>query len=343
MTTVAYCSISHDGRAFDHELWMREEIVPDLQRLVDAVHHEGAAASIQLGHCGFFADPKVIGTTPIGASPKFCTFRLARCREATPADIEEKVEAFVQAALLAQQAGFDAVEIHAGHGYLLSQFLSPWTNHRRDEYGGDLEDRLRFPAAVVRRTREALGPGFPILVKMNQRDGMRGGLELAEAVEVARRFEREGASALVPSCGFTAKTPLYMMRGHVPTREMARNQGDLLGRAGLLLFGRFLVQRYPFEPLFLRDGARRIKDAVRIPVVYVGGVLSLQDMEALLGEGFGFIQVGRATVRDPALVRRLERGESTKSDCDQCNRCIAAMEAGGVYCVSEREGFLRRG
>jgi len=338
MTTVAYCSVSFDGRAFGHEMWMREEILPGLRALTEAVHREGAAASIQLGHCGFFASPAEIGRRPFGASPKLCLYRLSRCEAMTEAQIELKIEEFVQAARLARAAGFDAVEIHAGHGYLLSQFLSPWTNHRRDRYGGSLENRLRFPAAVIRAVRRALGPGFPILVKMNQRDGMRGGLELDEAVQIARRYEQEGAGALIPSCGFTAKTPLYMMRGHVPAREMARNQRRLLTRMGMLLFGRFLVQTYPFEPLFLLEGAVRIRQAVSIPVVYVGGVLSLDDMERALQAGLDFLEVGRAIVKDPDFVNKLRTGILTGSDCDHCNRCIATMDAGGVTCVTLEAG-----
>ena len=141
---------------------------------------------------------------------------------------------------------------------------------------------MRFPAAVIQHVRQVVGPDFPVIVKMNQRDGMKGGLELGEAVEIARRFELEGASALVPSCGFTAKTPLYMMRGNVPTLEMSRNQRNLIMRSGLILFGRFMVQKYPFERLYLLEGARQIRDAVNIPVVYVGGVLSIDDMEQVI-------------------------------------------------------------
>jgi 2,4-dienoyl-CoA reductase-like NADH-dependent reductase (Old Yellow Enzyme family) len=340
MTTVGYCAISPDGRAFEHELWMRQELVPDLRRLTGAVHREGAAASIQLVHCGFFANRAVIGQRPLGASAQWCLYRMSRCSEMTEAQIQEKIEAFVRAAVLAREAGFDAVEIHAGHGYLLSQFLSPWTNHRRDRHGGALQNRVRFPAAVIRRVRQSLGPCFPILVKMNQRDGMQGGLELDEAVEVAYRFEQEGATALVPSAGFTAKTPLYMLRGHVPTREMAANQANALARLGLLLFGHLMVQEYPFEATFLLDGACQIADAVRIPVVYVGGVLSRADIERVLGSGLAFLQVGRATVRDPEFVQQLERGEIDGSDCDHCNRCIASMDAGGVSCVSREKGLL---
>lgn len=335
MTTIAYASVTFDGRGFGHEIWMRDELTPDFKRLTDAIHQEGGAASIQLGHCGFFASQREIGKRPIGASRKFCLFRMSICTEMTQQEINDKIEDYARSALQAKEAGFDAVEIHSGHGYLMSQFLSPWTNHRKDEYGGSLENRLRFPAAIIRRTREVVGPDFPILVKMNQRDGFDGGLEIDEAIQVAKRYEAEGASALIPSCGFTSRTPLYMMRGNVPNKEMARNQSNPFMRLGLLMFGRFMVQSYPFEPMYLLQGAKKIKDAVNIPVIYIGGVLSLADLEKAMNEGFEFVEMGRATVRDPDFVKRLHSGEITESDCDHCNRCIAAMDAGGVHCVCD--------
>ncbi len=341
MTTVAYCGVSNDGRAFDTELWMRPDVMPGLRQLTDAVHTEGAAASVQLVHCGFFASPRVIGMRPIGASVKYCAFRNSRCREMTGSDIEEKVNAFVSAAIMARDAGFDAVEIHAGHGYLLSQFLSPWTNHRRDSFGGSLENRLRFPAMVIRRVREALGPGYPILVKMNTNDGFPGGLSIEEAVESAGAFDAAGASAIVPSIGFTARTPFAMLRGRVPVLEMAANEKNLLTRLSLVLFGKAMVQYYPFGPMFLLDVSRRIREAVKIPVVYVGGAVSREEMEQALDEGFAFIQIGRATIRHSDFVNRLKAGTLTESDCDHCNRCVAAMDGGGVWCVSEKLGLMK--
>jgi 2,4-dienoyl-CoA reductase-like NADH-dependent reductase (Old Yellow Enzyme family) len=340
MTTLAYAAVARDGRSYGHELLLDEENLPGLRRLTEAVHREGAAASIQLVHCGFFASRSVIGRKPLGASRKLCTFRMSFCEAMSAGEIEAKTEAFARAAVLARESGFDAVEIHAGHGYLLSQFLSPWTNRRRDEFGGSLENRLRFPAAVLRRVHQAVGSAVPVLVKFNQRDGMRGGLELEEAVSVARRFEEEGAAALIPSGGFTAKTPFYMLRGRVPTREMAANQKDPLARVSLTLFGRLFVQYYRFAPLFLLEGARRIREAVSIPVIYIGGAVSLVQMQSLLGEGFPFVQIGRATVRDPEFVAKLAAGEILESDCDHCNRCVAAMDGGGVYCVSQELGLL---
>jgi 2,4-dienoyl-CoA reductase-like NADH-dependent reductase (Old Yellow Enzyme family) len=334
MTTVGYLAVSSDGRAFDHELWMRPELLPGLRKLTDSVHTEGAAASVQLVHCGFFANPKVIGQKPLGASKKFCAYRMSMPVEMTESDIEKKTRDFVTAARFAREAGFDAVEVHAGHGYLLSQFLSPWTNHRKDTYGGSLKNRLRFPTAVIRQIRREMGDGYPVLVKMNQTDGMSGGVNIDEAVEIAKAFEEAGASALIPSCGFTAKTPFMMMRGKVPSREMAENQTNPVAKLALRFFGRFFVRYYPYTPLFLFEGAKRIRDAVQIPVIYVGGVLSKDHIKTALAHGFDFVQVGRATVRDPDFVEKLETGAISTSECDLCNRCIAAMDGGGVYCVS---------
>jgi 2,4-dienoyl-CoA reductase-like NADH-dependent reductase (Old Yellow Enzyme family) len=342
MSTLGYLAVSADGRGFADELWARPELGPQLGAFADALHARGAAASVQLVHCGFFSSPSVIGRRPLGASPKLCLYRGAVCTAMTSREIDEKIADFARTARMVKEAGFDALELHAGHGYLLSQFLSPWTNHRRDAFGGTLERRMRFPAAVLRAVREAVGPDFPVFVKMNQRDGFRGGLELDEAVAVARRFEREGASALVPSCGFTARTPLAMLRGRVPARDMAANYPSPAVRLATRLFARFFVQRYGFSPLFLLEGSRRIREAVRIPVVYVGGVLSLADMERALGAGFSFIQLGRPTIRDPGLPRRLESGDASESDCDQCNRCVAAIDGAGVECVSARLGLVPR-
>jgi 2,4-dienoyl-CoA reductase-like NADH-dependent reductase (Old Yellow Enzyme family) len=342
MTTLGYCAVSADGRAYADQLWARPELLPGLRRFVQAVHAGGAAASVQLVHCGFFASPKAIGRRPLGASRKLVLYRGVVCAAMSPAQIEEKVADFAAAARLAREAGFDAVELHAGHGYLLSQFLSPWANRRRDRWGGSLENRLRFPAEVVRRVRAAVGPEFPVLVKANQRDGFRGGLELEEAVVAARAFREAGASALVPSCGFTARAPLNMLRGNVPIREMAANQPTAALRLGTRLFGRLFVPPDRYEPLFLLEGARRIRREAGIPVVYVGGVLSLEHMEEALRAGCDFVQLGRATVRDPELASRLEAGEIRESDCDLCNRCIAAMEAGGVRCISAERGLLPR-
>ncbi|MDH3902060.1 MAG: NADH:flavin oxidoreductase [Xanthomonadales bacterium] len=341
MTTVAYCSVSHDGRAFEHELWMRDEITVALKKMTDTIHAEGAAASIQLGHSGFFTSRSVIGKRPLGASAKWCTFTMSYCGEMTEADIGEKVQDFVNAAVLAKESGFDAVEIHSGHGYLLSQFLSPWTNKRKDGFGGNLENRMRFPVMVIEAVRRSLGRDYPILVKMNQTDGMPGGITLTDAVVIAKAYEKAGASALIPSAGFTSKVPFLMLRGNLPVKEMSNNQKKLVNRIGLKLFGRFMVPEHQYESMFLFEGAKKIREAVGIPVIYIGGVESKTDMTKALDSGFDFVQIGRATLQDPDFVKKIESGEITQTKCDHCNRCVAAMDAGGVYCVSNERGFLK--
>jgi 2,4-dienoyl-CoA reductase-like NADH-dependent reductase (Old Yellow Enzyme family) len=339
MTTVSYCAVSRDGVAFSHEMWMRKEIVQHLKKLTDAVHKKGAAASIQLGHCGFFANKSASGKHPIGPSRKLCLFRYSICREMTATDMQRVKNDFARAAKMAVEAGFDAVEIHAGHGYLLSQFLSRWTNKRKDEYGGSLENRLRFPSSVIRHVRDAVGKDYPVIVKMNVDDGFKNGLHIEEAVEAAKCFEEAGASALVPSCGFTARTSFYMMRGQVPIREYIRSEKNPFMKTGMALFGRFIVKELPFKELFILEQAKRIKDAVKIPVIYIGGVCSLDNMNTLMQEGFEFVQVGRAIIRDPAFVKKLQAEEITATDCDHCNRCVAEMADKGLICTSMQKGL----
>jgi len=338
MTTVAYCAVSRNGLAFGHEMWMREEIVPMLERIAAAVHEKGAAASIQLGHCGFFANSGLTQEKALGPSKKFCTFRLSFSREMTEKDMERLREDFAKAAVMAKGAGFDAVEVHSGHGYLLSQFLSPWTNKRKDHYGGSLENRLRFPVSVIERVRERLGPDFPVLVKMNLRDGFKGGVEVEDAIEIARQYEAAGASALVLSCGFTTKTPLYMLRGEVPIKGFRKAVEGILPKIGMVLFGKFMVQYYPFEELFLLEEARKVRAAVKLPLVLLGGICSLENMTTAMEEGFDFVQIGRATIRDPNIVAKMERGELLASDCDHCNRCVGEIYGAPVRCICLAEG-----
>lgn len=333
MTTVAYCSVSQDGRSYDTQLWMRPRVVPAMRDLTDAVHAEGAAASLQLGHCGYFADPAVIGRRPIGPSVKWNTYRLRFARAMDDADLSRVLADHVTAATLARDAGFDAIEIHVGHGYLLSQFLSPYTNGRSDRYGGGAEARARYPAEVVGAVRDALGPGYPILVKLNLTDGFSGGLELPEAIVAARALERAGATAIVPSGGFVSKTPMYVMRGDVPVARMASAQRGVAKKLGLFVFGRALVAAYPYRPMYFLEEARRMRAAVGVPVGLLGGIRTLAEVRRALDDGFPFVVLGRALVHDPDLVRRFEEGATDASGCEPCNLCIVEMDRGGVRCV----------
>jgi 2,4-dienoyl-CoA reductase-like NADH-dependent reductase (Old Yellow Enzyme family) len=338
MTTVAYGAVSPDGRTFGDQLCLRPEIVPGLRSLADAVHAEGAAASIQLAHAGFFSKVRRRdGTAPRGPStmlnPYGASAGVPLARAMTEADLATVIDDFGRAAALAVEAGFDAVEVHLGHGYLLSQFLSPATNRRRDAFGGPLANRLRLPLAVVARVRERIGPTRAMLAKTNLRDGFRGGLELDDAIQVVRALEGAGVDAVELSGGFTSRTPFYLLRGGRPLDDMIRVAPTRLHKLILRLTGPLIIRAYPFEELFFLPMARAVREAVGVPLVLLGGVLSLDNLATAMREGFDFVALGRALVADPDLPRRFARGEATRSRCISCNRCVAEMDRGGVRCV----------
>lgn len=337
MTTVAYCAVSPNGRTFSEQMYMREAIVPALGELTAAVRAAGARVSLQLGHCGFFSKNREMGRRPLGPSRAFNGYGLMAgmpfARAMTDADLTAVVDEFGRAAELAMQAGFDAVELHLGHGYLLSQFLSPAINKRRDRWGGSLDNRLRLPLAVLARVREAVGARVPVIAKTNLRDGFRGGLELEEAVGVAQRLEAAGIDAIELSGGFTSIAPFYLFRGARPLKEMIEVEKSRLQRLSLRLFGRRLIREYPFEELFFLAQARAVRAAVRVPLILLGGVLSLDNLETAMREGFDFVAMGRALIADPDLIVRMQRGEATRSRCTSCNKCVAEMDRGGVRCV----------
>ena len=339
MTTVAYCAVSPNGRTFEQQMYMRDEILPKLGELTAAVHAEGAAASLQLGHCGYFSRNTMLpGHRSLGPSFRLNEYGLMAgvpfARAMTAADIANVIEEFGTAAAKARQAGFDAVELHLGHGYLLNQFLCPATNRRRDEWGGGLDNRARLPLAVVKRVRERVGDDFPILAKLNLRDGFRGGFELEDSVGVAQRLEAAGIDAIVLSGGFTSRTPFYLFRGARPLKEMIEVEHNPLQKLTLRFFGARIIREYPFKEMFFLDDARAVRRAVRMPLVLLGGILSLDNLETAMREGFDFVAMGRALIADPDLITRMQTGEATRSRCISCNKCVAEMDRPtGVRCV----------
>jgi 2,4-dienoyl-CoA reductase-like NADH-dependent reductase (Old Yellow Enzyme family) len=334
MTTLAYCSVSPEGRTFAHQIVMREAALPGLSRFAAAMHAEGARAAIQLGHAGWFADPRATGVRPLGPSRTLAPHAGRLARAMRDEDFERVTQEFAAAARLAVAAGFDAVEVHVGHGYLLSQFLSPWNNRRRDAWGRTLEGRARFPRQVLRAVREAAGAGAAVTAKLNMDDGFRGGLALEESLQVARWLEADGSvDALQLTGGHTARTPMYLFRGEVPLREFAAVQPTAVRRLGLRLFGRALMRRYRFEEAFFLPKARRFREVVGLPLMLLGGITTLDSMELAMRDGFAFVALGRALIREPDLVRRMQAGETRAGLCIPCNRCVVEMEKGGTRCV----------
>ena len=348
MTTLAYASVCRSGLSFDGQLWMREEIVPALREITDAIHAQGAKASIQLGHCGNMTHRATCGCMPVGASAGFNLYSPTFVRRLREDEIEALVDDFGRAVELARRAGFDCVEIHAGHGYLISQFLSPYTNHRRDRFGGSLENRMRFMQMVIRRVMEVAGADLGVLVKMNMHDGFRGGMQREECLEVARELERLGVHALVLSAGFVSRAPMEVMRGAMPIRTLAHYM-DMRKfwwlKAMLRLAGRIIIPTVPYRDAYFLEDAKAFRAAVRLPLVYVGGMVSRASMEEVLGAGFDAIQMARALVRDTDFVNKLHSGEVERSECRHSNYCIGRMytlEMRCNHCVENLPPALRR-
>lgn len=332
MTTVAYAAVTRSGLSFDRQLWMRPEIVPGLSELTDAVHAEGAAASIQLGHCGNMSHKSICGCLPVGASSGFNLYSPTFVRGLRADELPEMAKAYGRSVCLAREAGFDAVEIHAGHGYLISQFLSPSTNHRKDEFGGTLANRMRFMEMVMEEVMKAAGNDMAVLVKMNIRDGFRGGMELDESLQVARKLQELGAHALVLSGGFVSKAPMYVMRGEMPIRTMTHYMTCWWLKYGVRLVGKYMIPSVPFREAYFLEDALKFREALDKPLVYVGGLVSRQKIEEVLNHGFEAVQMGRALLNEPDFVNRMRQEENARCNCRHSNYCIARMYTLDMAC-----------
>ena len=335
MTTVAYAAVCRSGLSFERQLWMRPEIVPELKKLTDAIHAEGAKASIQLGHCGNMSHRKICGCMPYGASSGFNLYSPTFVHGMNHKEIDEVVVAYGKAVELATEAGFDAVEIHAGHGYLISQFLSPYTNHRKDEYGGSLDNRMRF----MRRCMEAVvkaGKGkVAIFVKMNTRDGFKGGMEVEDSITVAKELQKCGADALVLSGGFVSRAPMYVMRGQFPVRSIVHYMpwSQWWLKAGVILGGKIVSPTVPFKRLFFLEDALKFRAALPdMPLVYVGGVTTRKDADKVIDSGFQMLQMGRAVLEDTDFVNKMKADENHCSECEHSNFCIGRMYSLSMAC-----------
>ena len=333
MTTLAYAAVTQSGLSFERQLWMRPDIIPGLKRITDAIHKEGAAASVQLGHCGNMSHKNICGCRPISASGGFNIYSPTLVRGMKPSEITAMAKAFGQAVHLAREAGMDAVEIHAGHGYLISQFLSPYTNHRKDEYGGSLQNRMRFMKMCMDEVMKAAGQDMAVLVKINMRDGFKGGMELDETLEVARTLQDEcGAHALILSGGFVSRAPMYVMRGSMPIHTMTHYMPFGWLPLGVKMAGRFMIPSEPFKEAYFLEDALKFRAALKMPLVYVGGLISREKIDEVLNDGFEFVSMARALLNDPSFVNKMKEDKHARCDCGHSNYCIARMYSIEMAC-----------
>lgn len=285
-----------------------DRFLPGLRQMAGAVHAAGGKIALQVAHGGCFSLPELSGLQPVGPSVLEKEGQPV-CREASAQDLAEMVSAFTGAALRAKAAGFDAVQIHAAHGYLLSQFLSPAYNKRTDAYGGSLENRARLLLEVVQSIRTAVGDDYPLLVKLNSEDFLEDGLTRQDAVEVAVILERASIDAVELSGGtLDSKKLSPVRRGALKSRE---DEG------------------------YFREAAAQFKQRLGIPVLLVGGIRSYEVAQELLESGAAdYISLSRPLICEPGLVARWRKGDRGASLCISCNGCfVPGMEGRGVYCT----------
>lgn len=339
MTTIGYCAVEADGRLNEHMLYMHEGIRNQLMALIRCLHGLGTKVSGQMGFGGGFSKNRALQRKrPLG--PSFAINGLGVARgmlfsdAMSQADIRRLIKAYADSAAFMKSVGFDALEIHFGHGYGLCQFLSPKTNKRHDEYGGSFANRMRLPLQVLAAVRAAVGDSFPIIGKISLTEGVRGGLHYDDAIEFSCYLDREGIDGIVTSGGTSTMNPMIMFRGDSFLKPMLALEKNWLMKLMLWLYGPMMFRDYPYRELYFLDQASRVRDAVDCAMIYVGGASSNQSFAELMGRGFDFIQLGRTLLSDPDLPMKAQADADFKSRCLHCNECVATIEhPDGIHCT----------
>lgn len=326
MTTVAYCAVSPGGRTCGNQIWMRPHAVPGLRRLTEAIHAEGAAISAQIGHAGPVADARSNQATALAPVRFFNPIAMRFAQKATREDIDDVLAAHAHAARLAVDAGFDAVEIHLGHNYLASAFLSPLLNRRDDEFGGSLQNRAKVARGLVMAVRRAVRQQVAVTAKLNMTDGIRGGITVDEALTTARWLQDDGGlDAIELTAGSSLVNPMYLFRGDAPVKEFAAAFKPPL-RWGIRMTGHRFFREYPYRDAYLLREARLFRAELTIPLILLGGITNRTTMDLAMAEGFEFIAMARALLAEPDLVNRIAaEGSQVRSACTHCNQCMATI------------------
>ena len=349
MTTIGYCTTEADGRINDQMMWMHEGIRDQLTHMNSELKSAapGVKISGQMTHCGNFSKNRKLQRLkrPMGPSRQFNMLGAASgmpfAGAMSVADIDYLVQTYHDAALLMKGTGFDAAEIHFSHGYGISQFISPKTNRRTDEYGGSLANRMRLPLRVLEAVRRAVGDDFPILGKMGLTDGIKGGLQIEEAIEVAAMLDAGGIDALICSGGTSSFNPMLYFRGDTLEKGLIEVEKNPIMKLGLKIIGSKMFRYYPYEELYFLEDAKRVRDRVNCQMVYIGGCTDIASIEKVMREGFDFIQLGRPLIKDPNFVKHAMADRNYQNGCTHCNRCASLIEApGGIYCPLNQEAAV---
>ncbi|WP_096287405.1 NADH:flavin oxidoreductase [Mycobacterium ahvazicum] len=337
MTTVAYCCVAPEGASAPGQIVMSSQALPGLRRLTDAVHASGAAISAQLGHAGVVAPRALTGVTALAPSRFINPTSLAYCRAITREEISTVIGQFCAATQVAIEAGFDAVELHFGHLYLPSSFLSPRINRRSDEYGGSIDNRSRLVREIAERVREVAAGQIAVIAKLDMDDGLPGSIWIDEALRTAQLLDVDGTlDAIELTQGSSVFKPMYLFRGDVPVREFARVMPAAL-RPAIRLAGKRVMGSYPYRDLYMLEAARQFVPVVRnTKLILLGGITNRDHVETGIGEGFDFVAMGRALLREPDLVNKMITDPATRSRCNHNNKCMVTV-FGRTHCVLDPE------
>ena len=329
LTTVAYLAVAPEGRTHREQIVVSERSRPGHARLADEIHATGAGIAGQVGHAGPVANGRSNGVHALSASAMPSPLSMQMVRAASEKDLSRVTRAYVDAARLLVRAGFDVLELHMAHSYLISSFLAPGLNRRRDRWGGPLERRARLARQVARVVREEVGDAVAVTAKVSVSDGFAGGVTTEAGVELARLLEADGhLDALQLSGGSSLMNPMYLFRGEAPVAEFAATMPPLVRWGMRSPAGRGFLKRYAFEEAYFRPKALEFRAAVAMPLMLLGGINRLGTMQQAMADGFDFVVMGRALLREPDLVRRLEAGRASRGTCIHCNRCMPTIYSG---------------
>ncbi len=340
---TGYAYVAFDGKSpFPGMLAIdRDELIPDYRALVDEVHRHGAAIAMQIAHCGRQTSAEAVGGQPMAPSPVKDRAHFSKPRAMTEDEIERVLDQFAAAAGRARAAGFDAVQIHGAHGYLVNQFLSPHTNRRRDRWGGSLENRMRFVTELCARCRRAVGDDYPLLIKISAEDEMKRGLRLAEGVVMARKMAEMGFDGIEVSCGI-AEDGLSTLRGEVPIEgfladwPMYRAKNRLY-KWVMRRWGRRIVKPPALTHGFNRAAAVAMRAEVKVPLFLVGGLTDPTAMAEIIASGdVDYLSLSRALIADARFPAQIAAGHTEPSPCTHCNLCSSSMAARPLRCYRGR-------
>ena len=341
---TGYAAVSRNGVSpYPRMLKIYDDSVIDgYKALTDAVHRQGTPIVLQIAHCGRQTSSKVIGAQKVAPSDVFHAFYPDKAKELTDSEIYGIIDDFVAASVRAEKAGFDAVQLHGGHGYLLHDFLSPYGNRRKDGWGGSLENRCKAVELIIKGIKSATN--LPVWIKISAEDNRKDGMNIQSSVEICKRLEEAGCDAIEVSCG-TVQDGMNTMRSeHLPMdavfryREPCASFPKLLNKIALPaanLINPLIRQPKPLEN-FNVENAAIIKKNVSVPVIVVGGIHKVCDMQKILSDGKAdFVSMCRPFICEPDLAAKLKNGQP-EAKCIMCNYCGLVIEKEPVRCLYGR-------